>query len=140
MPECRLSRSPGKRAWCEFRTANSNAHYLARFPPDLPRFFIKLLTDEGDLVLDFFSGSNTTGAVAEELGRRWLSIELDRQYAILSGVRFMEDLTVAETEAEMREMSDGVVPRLHRTLLAPEPASAGPSSEREAVAAQLGLF
>jgi site-specific DNA-methyltransferase (cytosine-N4-specific) len=112
----------------------------ARFPPDLPRFFIKFLTQEGDLVLDFFSGSNTTGAVAEELGRNWLSIELDRQYAILSAVRFMEDLTVEETKAKIREMGDGLAPMLHRTLLAPEKASAEPSAEREAVAAQLGLF
>jgi DNA modification methylase len=81
----------------------SNSHYLrackmlemeghpARFPSDLPRFFVKFLTDPGDLVVDIFSGSNATGHVAEMLGRRWLSIELDREYAILSAVRFMED-------------------------------------------------
>src|SRR5215212_4197058 len=35
----------------------------ARFPPQLPEFFIKLLTDTGDLVVDIFAGSNTTGSV-----------------------------------------------------------------------------
>lgn len=80
----------------------SNSHYLrackalgmkshpARFPADLPRFFIKFLTDKNDTVLDVFSGSNTTGYVAEELGRQWLSIEVDRGFAALSAVRFME--------------------------------------------------
>src|SRR5690606_21861294 len=37
----------------------------ARFPAQLPRFFIRFLTDPGDLVVDLFAGSNTTGAVAE---------------------------------------------------------------------------
>lgn len=61
----------------------------ARFPSALPRFFIKFLTDPGDVVVDIFSGSNTTGEAAELLGRRWLSMELDREYAALSAVRFM---------------------------------------------------
>src|SRR5215831_3146397 len=47
----------------------------ARFPAALPEFFIRLLTDYSDLVLDPFAGSNTTGAVAEKLERRWIAIE-----------------------------------------------------------------
>lgn len=47
----------------------------ARMPPGLPEFFIRFLTDEDDLVMDPFAGSNTTGAVAEEMGRRWIAIE-----------------------------------------------------------------
>jgi site-specific DNA-methyltransferase (cytosine-N4-specific) len=49
----------------------------ARFPEALPEFFVKLLTGPGDLVVDFFAGSNTTGAVAEQLGRRWLSVDAE---------------------------------------------------------------
>lgn len=49
------------------------------------------LTDPDDLVLDIFSGSNTTGHAAEASGRRWLSIDIDRSSAMLSAVRFMED-------------------------------------------------
>jgi site-specific DNA-methyltransferase (cytosine-N4-specific) len=60
----------------------------ARFPAELPRFFIDFLSDPGDLVLDPFAGSNTTGAVAERLGRRWIAIEKDRQYAADSELRF----------------------------------------------------
>ncbi len=52
----------------------------ARMPIDLPEFFIKFLTDEGDLVFDPFAGSNTTGEAAEKLGRKWVSIEIDEDY------------------------------------------------------------
>jgi site-specific DNA-methyltransferase (cytosine-N4-specific) len=60
----------------------------ARFPAELPRFFMEFLTEPGDLVLDPFAGSNTTGAVAERLRRRWLSVEKDRTYAEDSELRF----------------------------------------------------
>ena len=62
----------------------------ARFPEKLPEFFIRLLTNPGDLVLDIFAGSNTTGAVAEREGRRWLSFELDREYVAASAFRFID--------------------------------------------------
>lgn len=63
----------------------------ARFPSDLPAFFIKFLTTPGDVVIDIFSGSNTTGRVCEDLEREWLSIEERRDYAALSVVRFTDD-------------------------------------------------
>lgn len=63
----------------------------ARFPAELPRFFINLVTEPGDLVLDPFAGSNTTGMVAEELGRRWLSVDIDESYVKASQVRFTVD-------------------------------------------------
>ena len=58
----------------------------ARFPASLPEFFVKLLTDEGDVVFDPFAGSNTTGAVAETLSRRWIAADLVESY--LDGSRF----------------------------------------------------
>ena len=61
----------------------------ARMPEEIPRFFIKMLTNKGDLVLDPFGGSNTTGAVAETLGRKWLSIEADGDYISGSKGRFI---------------------------------------------------
>lgn len=60
----------------------------ARFPPQLPEFFINFLTDEGDLVLDIFAGSNTTGAVCERLRRRWLAFELEPGYLTAGRLRF----------------------------------------------------
>ncbi len=60
----------------------------ARMPPELVEFFIRFLTDEGDTVFDPFAGSNTTGAVAERLGRQWLSCEAKWEYAASSISRF----------------------------------------------------
>jgi len=60
----------------------------ARFPAALPDFFIRFLTDEGDIVLDPFAGSNTTGAVAEKLNRRWIVTETVEEYLAASKFRF----------------------------------------------------
>lgn len=60
----------------------------ARMPRSLVDFFVRFLTDEGDTVLDPFAGSNTTGAVAEDLGRKWLAVEADWKYAAHSIGRF----------------------------------------------------
>jgi DNA modification methylase len=65
----------------------------ARFPAKLPEFFIRFLTDPGDTVLDIFAGSNTTGAVAEVEGRRWLAFEERRDYLAASVFRFLPDDT-----------------------------------------------
>jgi site-specific DNA-methyltransferase (cytosine-N4-specific) len=62
----------------------------ARFPTEFAEFFIKFLTDEGDCVLDPFAGSNTTGYVAEILGRRWVAFELNEEYLQSSKLRFEE--------------------------------------------------
>lgn len=63
----------------------------ARMPIGLSEFFIKFLTDEGDLVLDPFAGSNTTGYEAEKHGRRWISIEPNKDYILGSIGRFDND-------------------------------------------------
>lgn len=60
----------------------------ARFPAALPEFFIEFLTGSGDLVIDPFAGSNTTGFVAERLRRRWLAFELESRYVNNSRLRF----------------------------------------------------
>lgn len=60
----------------------------ARFPLQLPTFFIRYLTDPGDLVLDPFAGSNTTGEAAEREERRWLAFEREERYLTASIFRF----------------------------------------------------
>lgn len=65
------------------------APHPARMPIDLPEFFIKFLTRSRELVLDPFAGSNTTGAAAERLRRRWASIELREDYIKGSRGRFL---------------------------------------------------
>lgn len=110
-----------KASWCcdnggaippnllQIPNSESNSQYLryckslkikghpARFPSALPEFFIKLLTDENDLVVDIFSGSNTTGFVAEKLHRHWLSFELSSDYTASSVLRFDSSISDATT-------------------------------------------
>lgn len=75
-------------AYIKASKLNGSKVHPARYPAELPRFFIEFLTDPGDLVLDPFAGSNTTGAVAEALDRRWLSVEINPEYASDSKIRF----------------------------------------------------
>lgn len=70
----------------------SNSHYLryckakgikahpARYPSELPEYFVRMLTDENDFVVDPFGGSCVTGEVSERLGRKWLCSELEEEY------------------------------------------------------------
>ena len=52
----------------------------ARYPSTIPEYFIRFLTDSGDLVVDPFAGSCVTGEVCERLQRQWICCELDLQY------------------------------------------------------------
>jgi DNA modification methylase len=62
----------------------------ARFGPFIPEFFIRFLTDQGDLVIDPFAGSCTTGAVAEALNRKWICIDTDKDYLKGGRGRFLK--------------------------------------------------
>ena len=68
----------------------------ARFPQSFASFFINLLTDEGDMVIDPFAGSNTTGYVAEQFWRRWIAFELQEDYLKGSRLRFEGPTTPPE--------------------------------------------
>lgn len=88
----------------EIPNTESNSPYLrlcklakveahpARFPERLPAFFIDFLTDPHDLVLDFFAGSNTTGAAAERASRRWIAFDSSPEYLAASVFRFVADV------------------------------------------------
>lgn len=67
------------------------ASHPARYPAELPEYFIRMLTDPGDLVVDPFAGSCVTGEVAERIDRRWLCIELIEQYLEGALGRFVRD-------------------------------------------------
>lgn len=95
----------------QIANSDSNSQYLrgcktlglkahpARFPSQLPEFFIRFLTDPGDLVVDIFAGSNTTGFIAEREGRYWLSFDRELQYLAASSFRFMPE------DADNRDLS-----------------------------------
>jgi len=68
----------------------------ARFPPALPEFFIRFLTEPRQLVVDPFAGSNVTGHVAESLQRYWVSVEINADYVRGSRLRFEDAGTPAD--------------------------------------------
>ena len=68
----------------------------ARFPAALPAMFIRMLTDKENLVIDPFGGSCVTGAVAEQLGRKWLCCELDSEYVEGAKGRFVGGADAAD--------------------------------------------
>lgn len=61
-------------------------------PEALIKHFVRLLTDTGDLILDPFMGSGTTGKVAVELGRKFIGIELSQKYYEVSKKRIASQL------------------------------------------------
>lgn len=93
----------------QISNSESNGQYLsgckavgvkghpARFPAKLPEFFVRMLTEPNDLVVDIFGGSNTTGQVAEQEGRRWLSFEAMPEYVAASSFRFIDKDTPTTT-------------------------------------------
>ena len=99
----------------QISNSESNGQYLdgcktvgvkqhpARFPSKLPEFFVRMLTEPDDLIVDIFAGSNTTGHVANAEGRRWLSFDLSREYLAASSFRF---LSKDNTHQEMRQIYD----------------------------------
>jgi DNA methylase len=76
-------------AYQKYCRENGIKAHPARMPHALPEFFIKLLTKEGELVMDPFAGSNTTGAVAQKLKRRWIGVEAEKEYVKSSRSRFL---------------------------------------------------
>lgn len=77
----------------------------ARFPDQLPEYFIRFLTDPGDNVLDPFGGSCVTGKVAEQLNRHWACVELNAGYLQGAIARFE---TAAATEQAEKKKSKKV--------------------------------
>ena len=83
-----ISNTDSNSAYLRGCRANGLRPHPARYPTSLARFFINLLTDTEDLVLDPFSGSNATGEAAEGSKRRWLSFEMRPDYVEASKFRF----------------------------------------------------
>lgn len=80
-------------AYQTYCRSNKLQMHPARMPSDVAKFFIKFLTEPGDIVLDPFGGSNTTGAAAEALQRFWISIEASEDYIKGSRGRFGDRIT-----------------------------------------------
>ncbi len=74
----------GSRAVWNFASVRANNDHEAKFPLELPRRVIRLLTEPGDAVLDCFLGSGTTALAAIETGRHFLGIEKEGKYVALA--------------------------------------------------------
>jgi len=68
-------------------SSSLNIGHPAVFPLGLPEFFVRLMTEVGDFVLDPFMGSGSTALAARGLGRRYVGAELSEDYLWLSGKR-----------------------------------------------------
>ncbi len=71
-------------------TECSYKNHSAAFPIELPEWFIKLFTEEGDLVLDPFVGSGTSAIAAARLGRNYIGIDLLKEYCEIAEKKLSE--------------------------------------------------
>ncbi len=71
-------------------TECANRNHSAAFPIELPRWFIKLFTQPGDMILDPFIGSGTTAVAAIQLGRNYTGIDLNPEYVEMARNRVSE--------------------------------------------------
>lgn len=86
-----ISNTESNSAYMRLCKENNIKPHPARFPSDLPEYFIRMLTDCGDLVFDPFGGSCVTGAVANRLHRNWICCEIEKKYIEGAKLRFVED-------------------------------------------------
>lgn len=71
-------------------SANESVGYATQKPEALLERIIKASSNEGDLVCDFFGGSGTTAAVAERLGRRWITCDIGKPASLIMRKRFID--------------------------------------------------
>ncbi|WP_073833294.1 DNA-methyltransferase [Pseudovibrio exalbescens] len=84
---------------------NSIKAHPARFPAALPEYFIRMVTDPDDVVLDPFAGSCVTGEVAERLGRKWVCAELIESYLEGAKGRFVQKVELPKGKAQKNDES-----------------------------------
>lgn len=88
----------------------------ARFPAALPEYFVRMVTDPGDVVFDPFAGSCVTGEVAERLGRKWVCVETIESYLRGALGRFGEETEAAKPRSQKKNV-DGYYRIPHPGLL-----------------------
>lgn len=85
-------------AYLRYCHAQGIKPHPARFPAELPEYFIRMLTDEDDIVIDPFAGSCMTGDVCERLKRQWICCEVIEEYLKGATGRF-RDNAISERSA-----------------------------------------
>lgn len=106
-------RGPNNRNLRDVWEINTQAYkeaHFATFPPALVEPCLAIGSQEGDLVLDPFVGSGTTGVVALKMGRRFVGIELNPEYVGIAKRRL--NGYVAHTDAAPRFLSPDPLPSI----------------------------
>jgi site-specific DNA-methyltransferase (cytosine-N4-specific) len=86
-----IAHTESNSAYIRYCTERGIKVHPARFPVDLPEYFVRMLTDPGDTVIDPFGGSCVTGEACEKLGRRWICCELVEDYLRGAMGRFQQE-------------------------------------------------
>jgi site-specific DNA-methyltransferase (cytosine-N4-specific) len=86
-----LAHTESNSAYIRYCKERGLTPHPARFPSEIPEFFIRMLTDRGDLVVDPFAGSCATGEAAERTDRNWLCCELVEEYLTGAVGRFQKN-------------------------------------------------
>jgi len=98
--------------YLRYCTAHDIKPHPARFPAALPEFFIRMLTERGDMVLDPFAGSCVTGEVCDRLKRKWVCVEMREDYLKGALGRF-ERPEAPEQESMFDIGGEGISYRIH---------------------------
>jgi site-specific DNA-methyltransferase (cytosine-N4-specific) len=104
-----LSNTESNGAYQRYCQEHGLPRHPARYPSGIPEHFIRMLTNPGDVVVDPFAGSCVTGAVAEQLGRRWICCEIAAVYLEGARARFIgceQRLPGLESRATVRRNGD----------------------------------
>ena len=88
-----LANTESNAVYQRYCSDNDIKPHPAHFPIEIPEYFVRMLTNEGDSVVDIFGGSCGTGEVCERLKRKWLCIDLEEEYLRGALGRFQERLT-----------------------------------------------
>lgn len=107
-----VSNTESNTQYLKYCKDNKIRPHPARFPAELPEFFVRMLTDKGDVVIDPFAGSCVTGEVCERLGRKWACVELREDYLAGARGRFaLENGQALSEQAGKSGMTHYQIPR-----------------------------
>lgn len=126
-----IANTESKGIYQQYCRDNEIGVHPARFPAALPAFFIRMLTDKGDMVLDPFAGSCVTGEVAEQMGRKWICCELEDNYISGARGRFPENTGSLFPRYEPNRKEPYAAYPPHLSILDEEDAPLDPEGGRE---------
>jgi len=92
-------------------TECGNKNHSAVFPTELPAWFIRLFSKEGDFVLDPFAGSGTTAVACQRLGRDYLMIDVASDYKKIAEGRLFHETNKTKRSSKVRKNTHTGLPQ-----------------------------